>query len=867
MRWRRRRENLEKDLERELLAHLELEAEEQKDAGVPVSEAVYAARRALGNATQVKEDVRAAWGRVRLEQFMQDLRYAIRTMRKNPGFSLTAALSLALGIGANTAIFTVVNAVLLRPLPFPEPDRIVHLWETHPAKGYFRNVVNPFNFLDWRERTHSFEAMSAVTALTTNLTGLGDPLAIDGMQVSPNFFSILGISPVVGRSFIPEEGLPGHEHVAILSFGLWQSRFGADPAVIGRKINVNGDPTTVVGAMPRGFTLPKINAEIWTPIPIVRSKDWEGGRFLMVVARLKRGVTLAQAEQDLRAVAQQSALERPAADKGWSAETVPMLTDATEKVRLPLLVLLAAVGLVLLIACANVANLLLMRAESRRSEMAIRAALGAGRRRLLQQLLSESLLLALVACCIGVLSAYGGVKALLVMIPRQSQLPRLDMIHLDGWVLLFALALSVLSAAIFGLVPSLQVSQLGPHRTLQAGTARSTRRSRLRQALVLAEIALSLILLICAGLMLRSFHRLITVNPGFETQHVLTMGMFTSPAKYTDNRKRAAYFANILNEIRAIPGVQEAGSVHFLPLEEATSGSCFARSDEPPPVPSTGRSSDFLVVSPGYFQAMRMPLLGGRWFDAHDSFGSHSVIMVNHQFVRRFLSDRKPVGQKLNVCWTVQNPAEIVGVVGDSRQEELETAPKPTIFVNNLQAPMYFAQLTVRTRNDPKQMARAVQAAIHRVDPDQAVTHIRTMDQVFSDSVAQPRMQLVLLSVFGGIAGLLAIIGIYGVVAYSVAQRKREIGIRMALGAQPNDVGWMVLREGTILAAIGIIIGLTGTVAVTRILRSLLFETAPTDAVTLASVTGAAVLVALLATLIPARRAAHVDPTTTLRYE
>ncbi len=864
--WRKRKAR-EQDLERELRSDLELEAEEQRENGANAEESQYTARRAFGNASLIKEDVREVWGWLTFEQLIQDVRYAFRILRKSPGFTVTAVLSLALGIGANTAIFTVVNAVLLRPLPFPQPDRLVQLWETKPSKSYFRNVVNPFNFLDWRERTHSFEGMAAVTGLNTNLTGLGDPVALQGMQVSPNFFSVLGISPALGRSFLPDEGRPGHEHVAVLSFALWQSRFGGDPAVVGRKIIVDGEPSTVIGVMPRGFRLPKYTPDIWTPLPIVRSKDWESGRFLQVIARLKPGVTLEQARQDLRRVAWQNAIERPDFDKGWSAEAIPMLSDATENVRLPLLVLLGAVGLVLLIACANVANLLLMRAAGRLREIAIRAALGAGRRRLLQQMLSESLLLAFLACAAGLAFAYVGVKALIAMIPAQTQFPRLDTIHIDGWVLLFALALSIASALIFGLAPSFQVSQVAPHETLQIGAIRTAAKSVLRQALVVVEIAVSLILLFGAGLMLRSFHRLISVDPGFETRHILTMGMFTSPAKYSDDHKRADYFTRLLENIRAVPGAKAAGSVHFLPLEGAMSGSCFTRAEEGPPVPSTSPSADFLVVSPGYFEAIGTPLVSGRFFDTRDHFGKRSVIMVNQQFVKRFLTGRNPIGQDLNVCWTVKNPAEIVGVVADARQTELQTAPKPTIFVNNLQAPMYFAQLVVRTTGDPVRMTRAIEGAIHRVDPDQPLTHIETMDQVFSDSVAQPRLQLVLLLVFSGIAALLAIVGVYGVVAYSVAQRTREIGIRVALGAQQTDVGRMVLREGAILAVAGSVIGAAGALAAARVMRTLLFETAPADPLTLGIVVVAVIAIALLATLIPARRAAQVDPMTALRYE
>ncbi len=866
MRWFRRKQR-EQDLERELRSHLELETEEQEEIGLSNEEARLAAQRAFGNTTRVQESVRETWGWLMLEQFLQDLRYGLRSARQRPGFSLTAIASLALGIGANTAIFTVVNAVLLRPLPFPEPDRLVQLWESKPSEGFFRNVVNPFNFLDWRERSRSFEGVAAVQTLTTNLTGLGDPLALPGMQVSPSYFSILRVAPLLGRSFLPEEGLPGHNRVAILSFGLWQSRFGGNPKVIGRPIMINGEPNTIIGVLPRGFTLPRWQADLWTPLPITRSEEWNGGRFLTVIARLKRGVSLEQAQQDLHAVAQGSARERPEFNGGWSAEAVPMLTDATENVRLPLLVLLAAAGLVLLIACANVANLLLMRAANRQGEMAVRAVLGAGRRRLLQQLLSESLLLAVLASIVGWAVAYGGVKALLTLIPPQSQLPRMDAVHMDGSVLLFALELSVISTVLFGFVPGLQVSQTAPHQALGSGSARSTAKGRLRQIFVIAEVALSLVLLAGAGLLLRSFYRLVSVNPGFETQHILTMELFISPVKYENNRKRANYFTKLLNEIRTVPSVREAGSVHFLPLRGLMSGSCFARASEPPPTPAKSPSADFLVVSPGYFESMGTPLVQGRRFSEQDRPETRSVILINQQFAKRFFPGLNPIGQKLNLCWTVENPAEIVGVVANARQTELQAAPKPTIFVNNLQSPMYFAQLTVRTSGDPSRVARAVQAAIRRIDPDQAVTHIQTMEQVFSDSVAQPRLQLALLLVFGGIAGTLAVIGVYGVVAYSVAQRTREFGIRMALGAQPADVGRMVLREGFMLAAAGIGFGTMATLTLTQVLRTLLFETDPADPVTLGMVVGGILFFVFLAILIPVRRAVHVNPTTALRYE
>ena len=856
--WRRKREH---DLERELRDHLDLEAEERQDP--------YAARRALGNAALIKENVREAWGWIWLDRLWQDLRYAARILRHSPGFTAVAVLSLSLGIGANTAIFTVVHDVLLRPLPFPQPDRLVQLWESKPSEGDFRNVVNGVNFLDWRERTHSFEDMAAVSAVPGNLTGLGEPVAVRALAVSPRYFSLLGVAPALGRSFGAQDTVPGQNNVVILSFGFWQSKFAGDEAALGRQVMLNGSPATIAGVMPRGFTLPQSTPDVWVPLPIVRSPLWQSGRNLSVVARLKSGVTIRQAEADLKAVAALLARENPSYDGAWSAEIAPMLADATRDVRLPLLVLLAAVGLVLLVACANVANLLLMRSSGRSREIAVRAALGAGSRRLLQQLLAESLVLALLACSAGLVVAYGGLRALVALVPSQTPLPRMEAIHIGGAVLLFALGLCFVTATIFGLIPSLQVSQLQPQDALRQGAIRTASKTALRQALVAAEIALSLILLIGAGLMLRSFHRLISVNPGFEAQHILTMEVLPSPLKYLDPRKRAAFYASLLDGIRTVAGVSAVGSVHVLPLQEKNSGSCFGRVGEPPPNPSTSPTADFLVVSPGYFRAMAIPLRRGRDFETRESFGSPSVIIVNQEFARRFFAGLDPVGQKLNVCWGryFQNPAEIVGIVSDARQDDLQTPARATIFINNFQAPMFPAELVVRAAGDPLGIARSVEAAIHGVDADQAISHVESMDQILWESVAQPRLQLVLLGTFGAIAGGLAMIGIYGVVAYSAAQRAREIGIRMALGALPRDVTCLVLREGMVLAAVGVAIGLAGALGLTRVLRSLLFETTPADPPALVLAVVSILGIALLATLMPAHRASRIDPAATLRCQ
>jgi len=802
-----------------------------------------------------------------VEQFGQDLRYGARLLRRSPAFSIVAVLTLALGIGANTAIFSVVNAVLLRPLPFPEPDRLVRIWEASP-KGNQRNVVNPLNFMSWRERTRSFQQMAAMHGWDANITGEGEPLAADSMRVSTEFFSTLGISPFMGRGFIPEEGIQGRDNSVILSYAFWQGHYGADRSILGRKIVVNANPMTVVGVLPPDFHFPHWKADLYVPMPLERGEARQEGRYLSTIARLKPGVSLAQAQQELAAVAKQLSQEWPEMDKDWSTAAVPFLEDVTENVRLPLLVLLASVGLVLLIACANVANLLLMRATGRLREIALRAALGAGRRRILQQLLSESLLLAIAGWAGGLAVGYWGLKGLLALIPASVPLPRMESIHLDSGVFLFALGISLATAILFGLVPAIQVSRPQLQSALQQGSQRTgVGGSRVfRRAFVVAEMALALLLLVGAGLLMRSFARLISVNPGFTTEHLLTMEMFTSPAKYGDLQKRSQYMERVLDEVRSVPGIQAAGSTHFLPLTGLVSGSCFALAPGPEPNTSSP-GSDFLVISPGYFRTIGTPMLSGRDFGDRDRFGTPSVLVINHAFAERFFAGQNPIGKKLNVCWTVPNPVEIVGVVADARQTELKVAPQPTIFLANAQGAMYFARLVVRARNDPRQMAHAVEAAIHRIDPDQGISDVQTMDEIFSDSVSRPRFQLVLLLVFAGIAVLLATIGVYGVVSYSVSQRTQEIGIRVALGARSSDVSRLVLSEGLLLGGLGVAVGLAAAVASTRVLRSLLFEVTPTDPVTLGAVAGLLLVVALAATLLPARRATKVDPMVALRYE
>jgi len=862
-----RGEQVDRELDDEMQYHIERLTEEYVARGLSGQEAHYAALRAMDGLSQNREKSREARKVSGIMNFGRDGRYALRLLRKNPVFSLVAIMTLALGIGANSAIFSVVNAILLRPLPFPQPDRLVRLWETSPTRNWHRNVINAWNFLDWRDNTHAFEDMAAISGGQFNLTGYGQPVAVSGLEVSPGFFSILGVPPHLGRTFLPADGIPGQDNKVILSYGLWQSRFGGEPAIIGQTMSVNGSPSVIIGVMPRGFSFPKNPAQLWVPLALTRSEDFREGRFLSAVARLKPGVTVAQAQQDIEAAARITVSLRPDYNQKWSAEAVPLLLDVTQDLRRPLWVLLGAVGLLLLIACANVANLLLMRGSERLTEIAVREALGATRWRIVQQLLIESLVLALAGLAAGLGLATLGLRGLLAIIPQSAPLPRSEPISIDGQVFGVTLVASLLTAVLFGLAPSLRLSRVSPQDALKPGGQRSTGgHRRLRQALVVAEISLALLLATGAGLMLRSFNRLLAVDPGFDTQHVVSMRFFASPAKYSDAHKRSQYMQRVLSEVRNLPGVEAAGTTHFLPLTEADSGSCFAPGDQKPN-PASSPDARFLIISPGYLRALGTRILSGRDFDERDQIGSPSVMLVNQAFVHSFLPGQNPIGQRFSVCWSVPNPAEIVGVVADTRQTGLEDTPRPRIFLSNNQTPMFFASVVVRANGDPRQIMSSVVTAIHRIDPEQAVSAMRTMDDVLSDSVSRPRFQTLLLLVFAGLALGLATIGVYGVISYSVGQRTQEIGIRMALGAGHRQVIYLVMQETLMLTSVALVIGMVSTLAITRLLGSLLFETTPTDPTTLFGVICLVSLAAGLATYLPARRATRVEPMQALRYE
>jgi putative ABC transport system permease protein len=864
-----RRSQVDQELTEELCYHLEQKTSQFIAAGMSADEARRAALLSMDGLEQRKEQCRDTRKVNWIQDFLQDFRCAARTLRKSPAFTAVAILTLALGIGANSAIFSVVDAILLRPLPYPQPDRLVRIWESSVRYDSSRNVVNPFNFLDWRDRSQSFESMAAISGLMTNLSSHGQPVAVPGMQVSPEFFSILRVAPFLGRAFTPADGVPGQDRSVILSYDLWHRQFGDDGSLVGQKIDVDGSPYEVIGVMPKGFSFPKMKAEVWTPLALERTDDYKGGRYLTVVARLKPGVSIAQAQQDMLRVTDFTAQARPDFNKNWSANVVPMLEDATHLVRRPLWVLLAAVGFLLLISCANVANLLLMRGTSRLRELAVRSSLGAARSRIIRQLFAESLLLSLAGMLVGLLFASLGLSALLALIPQSAPLPRSEPISIDARVLLFTFFASLFTAVLFGLIPAFRLSLIDLQNALKQGSLRSGvgGHQTLRRIFVVAEVALALLLSVGAGLMLRSLARLTSVDPGFRPEHLLTMHVWTSPSRYSDNLKRSQYLDRILIELRGTPGVQAAGSVHFLPLMDQISGSCFSPADQPAPTPAESPSAQFLIISSGYFRTMGTALLAGRDFEPRDDFNASPVLIVNHAFVDHFFPGQNVLGKQLNVCWTLTKPVQIVGVVADARQAGLDDAPEPTIFLSNSQAPMYFATLVIRATSDPLQIARDAEAAVHRVDPDQAVSDIQTMETVFSNSVSGPRFQTVLLLVFAALAIALAMIGVYGVVSYSVSQRIAEIGIRVALGARSSDVFRLVLREAITLSAIALALGLLGSLALGHVLQSLLFEVTPTDPATLATVAAVVLAVSVLAAALPARRATTIDPLTALRYE
>ena len=875
-------------LDEELRYHIEQQTEQNIRLGMNPEEARCAALKAFGGVEQAKERSRDARGVRWLEELWQDLRCGARMLAKNPGFTLIAVITLALGIGANSAIFSVVNSVLLRELPYRDPQRLVMVWSDSPLQqaqtGLTEGPFTAADFRDLRDQNQSFEQMAAFTAHRLNITGGDGPELLGGVSATANLFALLGVEVRLGRVFNPEEDQPGNNRVVVLSDGLWRRRFGSDPKIIGQTISLDNEPYTVIGVAAPDFQFPpkaslpaayQFHPEVnfYTPMALTPG-EWSnrGPGFLTAIARLKSKTGFEQAQADVVGIAERLARQYPDSNRNESVRLVLIHQQAVGKTQTALLALLGAVGVVLLIACANVANLLLARAAARQKEMAIRAALGAGRWRVIRQLLTESLLLAASAGALALLLAVWGVDLLRTMAP--DNFPRAGEISVDARVFGFTLVVSMLTGIMCGLIPAIQGSRMDLNETLKDGgrSYDAAGRNRLGSALVVAEVALSMLLLVGAGLMLRSFIRLMSVDPGFDPQNALTMVIGLPQSKYQPPQ-RAAFFQQLLERLRAAPGVRSVCAV-YPPLGGGEAGAGFSIEGRPPIAPGEPRLAAPRWVSPDYFKAMKIQLLKGRDFTEGDSINALPVIIINEAMARQYWPNEDPIGKR--VASTDDNfwrdkPLwrEIVGVVKDVRYTALDIEARAQMYTPFTQFPPVFSDRTLMARadGDPLKLVAAVRGEVQAIDKDQPISHIRTMGELVAGSVSQRRFNLLLLAVFAGLALLLAAVGIYGVISYSVEQRTREIGLRMALGAQTRDVLRLVVKQGMTLTLIGAVIGLIAALGLMRMIKSLLFGVSATDPVTFLVVAPLLAMVALLACYLPARRAMKVDPLVALKAE
>ena len=881
-----RRSQMDSEMDAEMRFHQEAYAEDLVRRGVPRAEALRRARLEFGGVDKTKEECREARGTHLAETLMQDLRYGLRMMLRAPGFTAMAVIVLALGIGANTAIFSVVNAVLLRPLPFDQPDRLVQLWHT-PPRATFPGVrefpVSPANFIDWREQSRAFEGMSAYGFGRYTLTGSGEPEAIRVCAATSGFFSVLHVRPLLGRDFFADEYQPGHEHVVVLSYKFWRSRFGANPDIVGKNIELNGQAFAVIGVMGPGFAFPiasdpAAEQRLWKPLTWSdQERAVRDDHNYAVVARIKDGVSLRQAQAELNAISNQLAQQYPASDKGWGGIVVPLRDDLVSGVRPALLILLGAVSLVLLIACANVASLILSRTFSRRKESAVRAALGATRGRLLQQAFAETLLLAVVGGALGLVFAHYGV--ILIVKFLAQRLPRSGEISLDGWVLAFTLGLSLVSGFAAGLLPALRMAKANLNEALKQGLGRTVADSggsRTRNVLVVSEVALSLMLLVGAGLLIRSLWMLRSTNPGFDADHVVTMAVSIPSTKFTEPAQQVNYFNRVLDGVRAVPGIQSAGLIDSMPLTDDGSIQPVAIEGRPVLATADQPEVDVRFISTGYLSALRIALLRGRDIDDSDVAGQPGAVLISQSMAKLFWPNEDPLGKRLTLSFYPDVTRVVVGVVADVKLYALnENRPLPALYLPMAQitAPKdggwqsFGMILIVRTKQDPASVIPALTGAVRDVDSDVPVLNVRTMVDAVSESLSPQRFSMLLLAAFAGLALLLAVVGIYGVMSHSVSRRTHEIGIRVALGARRQDVLMMVIRQGLLLALSGSAIGIVGALLLSRVIASQLYGVSPTDPVTFVAVSVLLTVVALAACYMPARRAMRVDPMVALKYE
>jgi putative ABC transport system permease protein len=807
-----------------------------------------------------------------MENLLKDIRYGLRMIVKSPGFTLVAVLALALGIGANSAIFSVVNAVLLRALPFEHQEQLVQIWGTNTKRGTDRNVASYPDFADFQDQQTVFEHIAAYTQSSAILTGVDSPEQLDGAGVTGDLFATLGTRPLQGRAFTPADQQPENPRVAVISYGLWQRRFAANPNLVGQQITLDGVSRTIVGIMPQGFSFPleAQKTEFWLPLnPTSEVNKERGAHYLLMIARLKQGVQLTQAQAEMETIARRLEQQYPEKNTGRGISMISMYENVVGRVRTALLILLGAVGFVLLIACANVANLLLARAASRQKEIAIRSALGANRARIIRQLLTESVLLSVMGGTLGLLLALWGLDLLVAVMP--ADLPRLKEIGLDARVLSFTALVSVLTGVIFGLAPALQSSKLDLNETLKEGGrggSEGIRRNRVRSVLVVSQIALSLVLLVGAGLLIRSFRQLQDINPGFDPHRVLTATVALPDAKYHEDSQIAAFFQQALQRAAAVPGVDVVGAVSPLPLSGDMAQNLLTVEGHPPLDPGEKLVTNSRVVSADYFRAMGIPLIKGRTLTERDTKDAPRVVVINETLARKYFPGEEALGKRIEVTLADNNMAEIVGIVGDVKHVTLEKESGPESYFSYQQIPNSYMTLVARSQSDnPASLAPGLRQAVEQVDKDQPLSDVRTMEQLLAASLARRRFNMLLLGLFSALALALAAVGIFGVMNYSVTQRTHEIGIRMALGAQSSDVLRMVVGQGMTLALIGVAIGLVAAFALTRLMSSLLYGVTPTDPLTYFAVALTLSAVALLASFIPARRATRVDPIEALRYE
>ncbi len=864
------KDRVDHECSEEIQAYLDLLTEAKLRQGLSPQEARRSALLELGGVEQVEERVRE----IRMGQFIEtawrDIRFGVRTLVHSPIFTAVTVLSLALGIGANTAIFSVVNGLLLRPLSYPESERLVDVWHTPPQQsfpGLDRFSVSPANYLDWKAQSSVFEQTAVYGYTGLSLSTSNDPLPLIGANVTSDFFSVLRTNAMQGRTFNPDEEQPGRDQVVVISHALWQRAFGANPNIVGQTLTLNSRNFTVVGIMPAGFEFPR-EAELWLPLAWDdKERQIRSIHDYLVIARLKPNVSVQQAQAEMSTISSRLEQQYPEENKGWGAVVIPLRDDLVGDIRTALLVLFCAVSFVLLIACANVANLMLARGANRQREIAVRIALGAGRARLVRQLLTESVLLSVTGGLLGLLLAVWGSK----MLVRLGSLPNAGDIGIDTWALGFTLLVSFVAGIIIGIMPALQFTRTSVSETLKQGSGRtggSSMKQHTRKALVISEVALSLVLLIGAGLMIRSFWNLQHVDPGFDTSNALTMSVVLTPTRYSEPHQQLAFLDRAMEQIRAVPGVVSVGATTTIPLSGGGSTQPFSIEGRPTGTIAEQPMAQTRYISTDYFRAIGIPLRQGRVFSDQDRDKSVPVVIISEAMARRFWPGENPIGKRLTPSFhSEQGAREIVGVVGDVKARGLDSDSSTMMYLPYKQSARPFMSFVVRTASNPEGLIQPVSKAIYSIDKEQALTDVQTMDQVLMQSLSGRRFNMTLLLTFAGVALLLAAVGVYGVMNYTVTLRRRELGIRMALGAEKMDVLRLVLGQGLTLTLIGVGAGLISAYALTRLMASLLYGVTATDYLTFGSVSIMLILVGVVASYVPARRATKVNPTIALRAE